>query len=65
MMDCSALAWARDRLERAKQLRPKCPECGAEQVQLTDWSTDPTAWRCRECRHKFFVTLETPDGTDV
>lgn len=52
------IQWAHYLCERAKHLRPKCPECGAEQVQLTDWSVDPTQWRCRECRHKFFVALE-------
>jgi len=34
-----------------KHMKP-CPECGTNQVQLTNW-TDDAEWKCRHCRHKW------------
>ena len=41
--------------QRAMKLAPLCPACESPQVQLTDWSVEPTEWRCRVCRHDFVV----------
>ena len=31
----------------------KCPECGEEQVELTQFFRPPAQWKCRGCKHKF------------
>lgn len=47
-----------DRRESAaKQHRP-CPNCGTEQVQLTDWTTPLLKWKCRLCKHRFEFELK-------
>lgn len=40
---------------RAMKPAPRCPLCDTAQVQLRDWSVNPTEWRCRHCRHEFFI----------
>lgn len=32
---------------------PACPKCGDPQVQLTDISQNPAAWKCRKCKTRF------------
>ena len=39
-----------------------CPKCGDVQVQLVDWSTTPTKWKCRVCKHKFEIEVGECSG---
>lgn len=48
-----AFGYARRR-ELLAQCHPVyCPACGATQVQLRHWFTEPAEWRCRECKQEF------------
>ena len=42
-----------DRRERAARNVVPCPECGTNQVQMTDWTTDILKMKCRHCKHRF------------
>ena len=47
-----------ERRDAALHLAPRCPACDNPQVQVTDWSVEPSEWRCRACGHRFVVRWE-------
>jgi transcription elongation factor Elf1 len=48
--------------DAAREATTPCPKCGDVQVQLVDWSTTPTKWKCRVCKHKFEIEVGECSG---
>lgn len=47
-----------DRREALCRLRPHCPACDADQVQLVEYiAVTPARWRCRVCKTRFDLDL--------
>jgi peptidyl-tRNA hydrolase len=53
------LIWA-DRRAALYNLRPACPACGHEEVELQNMYVTPTEWRCRLCKHEFTSNRDKP-----
>ena len=51
-------------MESALRAATPCPKCGDEQVQLVDWSTSPSQWKCRVCKHKFEILVGERNGPE-
>lgn len=47
-----------NRREKACKLRPVCPKCQTEQVQIIDWYTAKVKFKCRHCKHRFELLIE-------
>lgn len=51
-----------DRREKLCRLKPCCPSCGRNQVQLVNYFVNPSQWKCRECKTKFTLELQIQVG---
>lgn len=45
-----------ERREMVMRMRPLCPSCRSEQVQLVIWRRWPVVFKCRRCKHQFEMT---------
>lgn len=56
MIDMDKLWEQHDRRMKVSALKPICPKCTTNQVQIINWFTDAVGMKCRHCKYLF--TLE-------
>lgn len=56
MIDMDKVLELHDRRNKVSAMKPICPRCTTNQVQIINWFTDAVGMKCRHCKYRF--TLE-------